>query len=129
MAHHRDAIYNPLPQISLLRSLRNLDVMFGDQTAPAGSDNAPNVKHCCSWTAVEGKKNRPESWTMTFGENYFLIEAYAMYMTDKLAIVKAFSCGASLLACVSFVWAFQLNVLFVRLYGDVYPAFTFKTQK
>lgn len=58
------------------------------------------------------KKNRPESWTMTFGENYFLIEAYAMDMTDKLAIVKEFSCGASRSACVLFVWAFQLNVLF-----------------
>lgn len=52
---------------------------------------------------------------MMFAENYFLIEAYAMDMTDKLAIVKAFSCGASLTACVFFVWAFQLNVLFVDL--------------
>lgn len=50
---------------------------------------------------------------MRFVENYFLIEAYAMDMTDKLAIVKAFSCGASLTACVLFVWEFQLNVLFV----------------
>lgn len=49
---------------------------------------------------------------MTFGENYFLIEAYAMDMTDKLAIVKEFSCGASRSARVLFVWAFQLNVLF-----------------
>lgn len=38
---------------------------------------------------------------MMYVENYFLIEAYAMDMTDKLAIVKAFSCGASLLGCVS----------------------------
>lgn len=50
---------------------------------------------------------------MTFEENYFLIEAYAMDMTDKLAIVKEFSCGASLTACVLFVWLFQLNILFV----------------
>lgn len=35
-------------------------------------------------------------------ENYFLIEAYAMDMTDKLAIVKAFSSGASLTARVLF---------------------------
>lgn len=62
---------------------------------------------------------------MTFVENYFLIEAYAMDMTDKLAIVKAFSCGASLSACVLFVWASQLNVLFVvvSVFSDVYPAF------
>lgn len=52
---------------------------------------------------------------MMFVENYFLIEAYAMDMTDKLAIVKAFDCGASLEACVVFVWALQLNVLFVVL--------------
>lgn len=51
---------------------------------------------------------------MTFVENYFLIEAYAMDMTDKLAIVKAFSRGASLTACGLFVFsASQLNVLFV----------------
>ncbi len=50
---------------------------------------------------------------MTFVENYFLIEAYAMDMTDKLAIVRAFSYGASLTARVLFVWEFQLNVLFV----------------
>lgn len=47
---------------------------------------------------------------MTFGENYFLIEACAADMTDKLAIVKEFSCGASLWAAALFV--FQLNVLF-----------------
>lgn len=59
---------------------------------------------------------------MTFEENYFLIEAYAMDMTDKLAIVKAFSCGASLTACVLFVWMFCLQLR----YGDVYPAFASK---
>lgn len=37
---------------------------------------------------------------MTFGENYFLIEAYATSMTDKLTIVKEFGCGASRLASV-----------------------------
>lgn len=39
---------------------------------------------------------------MTFGENYFLIEAYAMSMTDKLTIVKEFGCGASRSASVLF---------------------------
>lgn len=63
--------------------------------------------------ADRGEKNRPESQTMAFGENYFLIEAYATDVTDKLAIVKEFSCGASRRACVLFVWALQLNVLFV----------------
>lgn len=48
-------------------------------------------------------KNRPKSGTTMFVENYLVIEAYAMDMTDKLAIVKAFSCGASLMACVLFV--------------------------
>lgn len=48
-------------------------------------------------------KNRPESQTMAFGENDFLIEAYATDMTDKLAIVKEFSCGASRRARVLFV--------------------------
>lgn len=57
-----------------------------------------------------------------FVENYFLIEAYAMDMTDKLAIVKAFSCGASLTACVLFVWAFLVFVAVPWLYPD----FTFK---
>lgn len=85
--------------------------MLCDQTAPAGSDNAPNVWQCCRRTAA--RKNRPERQTMAFGENYFLIEAYATDMTDKLAIVKEFSCGASRRARVLFVWASQLNVLFV----------------
>lgn len=40
---------------------------------------------------------------MTFVENYFLIEAYAMDMTDKLATVKELSCAASLTACGLFV--------------------------
>lgn len=37
---------------------------------------------------------------MTFGENNFLIEAYAISMTDKLTIVKKFGCGASQSASV-----------------------------
>lgn len=53
--------------------------------------------------ADRGEKNRPESQTMAFGENDFLIEAYATDVTDKLAIVKEFSCGASRRACVLFV--------------------------
>lgn len=62
---------------------------------------------------------------MMFVENYFLIEAYAMDMTDKLAIVKAFSCGASLTACVLFVSAFQPSLVFVAV-PWLYPDFTFK---
>lgn len=61
-----------------------------------------------------------------------LIEACAVNMTDKLGIVKAFSCGASLLARALFVWAFQLNVVFVVVsvsHADVYPAFTSQTQE
>lgn len=60
-----------------------------------------------------GGKNRPVSQTMAFGENDFLIEAYAADMTDKLAIVKEFSCGASRRARAPFAAAPQLNVLFV----------------
>ena len=36
----------------------------------------------------KARKIDQKSRTMTFVENYFLIEAYAMDMTDKLAIVN-----------------------------------------
>lgn len=101
----------PAPKFPSRSLLRNLGAVLCDQTAPAGSDNAPNVWQCCRRTAA--RKNRPERQTMAFGENDFLIEAYATDMTDKLAIVKEFSCGASRRARVLFVWASQLNVLFV----------------
>lgn len=51
-----------------------------------------------------------------------------MNMTDKLGIVKAFGCGASLLARALFVRALQPNAVFVVVSvsrADVYPAFTF----
>lgn len=65
---------------------------------------------------------------MTFGENYFLIEAYAISMTDKLTIVKEFGAGASRSASVLCEHSHGVGLFFFRLCpsGDVYPAFSFK---
>lgn len=64
-----------------------------------------------------------------FGENDFLIEADAADMTDKLAIVKEFSCGASRRPCVLFCLSVAAECFVcsrVRPDADVYPAFTCK---
>lgn len=64
---------------------------------------------------------------MMFGENCFLIEAYATSMTDKLTIVKEFGCGASHSASVLCEHSTGVGFFF-RLCpsGDVYPASSFK---
>ena len=46
-----------------------------------------------------GKEDQ-ERRTMTFGEKDFLIEAYALDTTDRLATAQALSRRASLAACV-----------------------------
>lgn len=107
MARHHETIYNPCPTF-LFQPPKNLNAMFCDQKAPGGSDNASNVWHCCSRTPVESRKISPQKIEKSFRENYFLIEAHATDMTDKLAIVKSLSCGVSQTACVLLVLVFQL---------------------
>lgn len=108
IVHHRDAMHNSWSEFLLFAPPAWMLCVVIKQPL-----EAVIMRLMYSIVAAEPllkKKFLLESRTMTFGENYFLIEAYSVDMTDKLAIVKAFSCSASLVCYLSELW---LNVSFV----------------
>lgn len=112
MVHHHDPICNPCPKFLSCSPPETWMLCFVIKRALEAAIIRLMYSIVAAEPAWKAGKMDQKSRTMTFVENYFLIEAYAMDMTDKLGIVKAFSCGASLWARVLFVWALQLNVLF-----------------
>lgn len=115
-AHRPDAIHDPQSKFPYSIPLETWNATFCDQKRPRGSDNAPNVQHCWSWTTLKRGENRGGRGTMMVGGNYFLIEAYVTNVTYKLTIVKESGCGAShcVFRVVFFVYMSVFSEMFTQ---------------